>query len=91
MGRKLLIANAKHAVNQASINQTDVGNTLIPLPPLDEQEEIMKILDELLSSSDRMDDECGYRQKQSLALRQSILSAAFQGQLTSRDVMIEQA
>ena len=31
-GRHELIKNAKQAVNQASINQTDVGNALIPIP-----------------------------------------------------------
>ena len=37
-------AMAKKAVNQASINQTELGRLLIPLPPLSEQQKIAEIL-----------------------------------------------
>ena len=40
-GRARLIERAKWAVNQASINQTDVGLTLVPLSPLAEQTRIV--------------------------------------------------
>jgi type I restriction enzyme S subunit len=49
LGRQLLTKNAKWAVNQASINQTDVKSTPIPLPPADEQLEIVRRAQELLT------------------------------------------
>jgi len=42
--RKIFWALSKKAVNQASINQTELGRTPIPLPPLSEQEKIAEIL-----------------------------------------------
>ena len=38
--------NAKWAVNQASINQTDVRSVPIPLPPQPEQIAVMEKVDE---------------------------------------------
>lgn len=35
----------KQSVNQASVNQTDIGLVPFPLPPLDEQKRIVEILD----------------------------------------------
>ncbi|BAY94967.1 MULTISPECIES: restriction endonuclease subunit S [unclassified Tolypothrix] len=42
IGKSRLISNAKWAVNQASINQTDVGNTAIPLLPIEEQQKVIE-------------------------------------------------
>jgi len=42
--RKIFSTMAKKAVNQASINQTELGNLKIPLPPLEEQKRIADIL-----------------------------------------------
>jgi type I restriction enzyme S subunit len=42
--RKIFSRMAKKAVNQASINQTELGNLKIPLPPLEEQKRIADIL-----------------------------------------------
>lgn len=41
-GRALLTANAKWAVNQASINQSDVCQTVIPLPDIEQQGNIVR-------------------------------------------------
>ena len=49
IGRGLLISNAKWAVNQASINQTDVCNVPVPLPPLAEQRRIVAEVERRLS------------------------------------------
>ena len=49
MGRTRLTSNAKWAVNQASINQTDVCSTPIPLPPLAEQRRIVAEVERRLS------------------------------------------
>lgn len=80
-GLSELRKNAKHAVNQASINQTDVKSCLIPLPPLEEQKEITRIIKnilekelmtiEILKKVDYMLDD----------LKKSILTKAFRGEL----------
>jgi type I restriction enzyme, S subunit len=41
-GLEELRKNAKHAVNQSSINQEDVKGVLFALPPLSEQKEIVR-------------------------------------------------
>jgi type I restriction enzyme S subunit len=84
-GRSRLCQNAKHAVNQASINQTDVGNTIVPLPPYQEQKEIFDILEQQMSKTDAMLDEIETNLLKSEALRQSILKKAFSGKLVEQD------
>ncbi|WP_218121151.1 restriction endonuclease subunit S [Nitrosomonas mobilis] len=84
-GRKRLCANAKHAVNQASINQTDVSLTPIPLTQLDEQIVISEHLGAHLSEIDQLELTITASLQQAEALRQSILKKAFSGQLVPQD------
>ena len=84
-GRNRLCENAKHAVNQASINQTDVGNAPIPLCPYAEQIYIVQHLEKVLSQTDVLIDEISTQLKRCEALRQSILKKAFSGQLVPQD------
>lgn len=44
IGREQLKGKAKRAVAQSSINQTDVKTTVIPIPPLDEQKDIVRYI-----------------------------------------------
>ena len=90
-GRNRLIMNAKHAVNQASINQGDVLGTVVPLPPSSEQAEIVKRLEAELSNVDKTEDQFGQLESHGAALRQSILKAAFSGQLVPQDPSEEPA
>jgi type I restriction enzyme, S subunit len=82
--------NAKHAVNQASINQQDVKNVLVPLPNIEEQKEIVSLVNALLKKEkyarinvDIVDD--------IELLKQSILSKAFRGELGTNDPNEESA
>lgn len=84
-GRRRLCANAKHAVNQASINQTDVSMTPIPLAQLIEQSVISESLEAKLSEIDQLDQTITTSLQQAEALRQSILKKAFSGQLVPQD------
>ena len=84
-GRTRLCENAKHAVNQASINQTDVGNTPFPLAPLAEQKLIVEILEERLSLIDQTEADIKQQLQKAEALRQSILKHAFSGKLVAQD------
>lgn len=49
-GKKQIHAKAKPAVNQVSINQTDVKALMIPLPPKEEQERIVKAIQSQLAA-----------------------------------------
>ena len=80
-GRKQLTKNAKQAVNQASINQTDVKNTVIPLPSLEQQHKIVKLIESRLSVCDSIEQTVDAALQQAEALRQSILKKAFEGGL----------
>ncbi|WP_051168128.1 restriction endonuclease subunit S [Marinospirillum minutulum] len=89
IGRKELCKNAKHAVNQASINQTDVGNSFLPICSLAEQQEIVNLLEEKLSIIERNEKEIEDSLIKAELLRQSILKKAFSGMLTNFDSNME--
>ncbi|MBL7936037.1 MAG: restriction endonuclease subunit S [Bacteroidia bacterium] len=80
-GLSELRKNAKQAVNQASINQTDVSNVLVPLPKIDEQKQIVQEIESRLSVADKMEESITQSLQQAEALRQSILKNAFEGKL----------
>lgn len=81
-GRDELIKNAKQAVNQASINQTDVGNAMIPVPAdLNVQREIVHTISARLSVCDSIEKTVDTALAQAEAMRQSILKKAFEGGL----------
>ena len=84
-GRNRLCENAKHAVNQASINQTDVGNTLVPITFMEEQILIVQKIEQKLSQTDALISQIEDHLKKVEALRQSILKKAFSGQLVPQD------
>lgn len=76
---------AKHAVNQASINQNDVASTQIPICSPAEQAEIVRLLDARLEAADALEAEIDAALTRADALRQSILKRAFSGQLVPQD------
>ena len=84
-GRRYLTAGAKWAVNQASINQSDVACTPIPLPPLAEQESIVEEVERRLSVLDAVAAEISNQRRRSKQLRRSILKDAFEGKLVPQD------
>ena len=81
MGRQELIKNAKQAVNQASINQTDVGNAIVPIPPIKEQRRLLIDIESRLTVCDSIKDTVNTALQQAEAMRQSILKDAFEGRL----------
>jgi type I restriction enzyme, S subunit len=81
MGLTELRKNAKHAVNQASINQTDVSNVQFPLPPLSIQAKIVSEIESRLSVCDKLEETIKTSLLQSESLRQSVLKRAFEGKL----------
>jgi type I restriction enzyme S subunit len=77
IGKRRLTANAKWAVNQASINQKDVLATEIPLPSPEHQAQIVAELDRRLSIVREVMAEVDANLARSLGLRRSVLARAF--------------
>ena len=90
-GHNKLRGNAKHAVNQASINQTDVGNTSVPITSMKEQLLIVQRIEQQLSQADSLMSQVESHLNEAEVLRQSILKKAFAGQLVAQDLDDEPA
>lgn len=91
IGRARLTADAKWAVNQASINQQDVRRTPVPIPPLAEQSAAILLVDQQLLAAREMVATLEAAQTHSTAQRQNLLRAAFAGQLVPQDPADEPA
>ena len=72
-------------VNQSNINGEKLQNYPFPFCSIEEQEEIVRILEEKLSIIDQMQADILKQLSVSSALRQSILKRAFSGQLVEQD------
>jgi type I restriction enzyme S subunit len=83
-GKLRLTINAKWAVNQASINQQDVGSTIVPLPPTSEQARIAAEIDRLDSTASATRHIAADETDGCFRLRQSILKWAFEGKLVDQ-------
>jgi type I restriction enzyme S subunit len=89
-GLQELRKNAKHAVNQASINQQDVRNVLVPIPNKEEQSEIVSLVNHLLEKEQNAGIYSDIFNEIEL-LKKSILSKAFRGELGTNDPNEENA
>lgn len=85
VGLAELRKNAKQAVNQASINQKDVKSVIVKLPFLDEQEEIVRILDSLLTREQQAKEAAEAVLAQIDTMKKAILARAFRGELGTND------
>ncbi|MBP9225570.1 MAG: restriction endonuclease subunit S [Verrucomicrobiales bacterium] len=77
--------NAKQAVNQASINQTDVKSVIVSLPTLSEQIEIVRRVEALFALADRIEARLATAQKTVERLTPATLAKAFRGELVLQD------
>jgi len=84
VGRKKLISKAKHAVNQASINQGDVKACKVPLPSVEEQTEIVRRVEQLFAFADQLEAKVKEAKTRIDRLTQSILAKAFRGELVAQ-------
>lgn len=67
------------------ISQPDIVSVLVPVPPVDEQIEILRLLDSLVQEAASTESNVDHALQQSTAQRQNILRAAFSGQLVPQD------
>ncbi|MFH4788970.1 restriction endonuclease subunit S [Vibrio alginolyticus] len=84
IGLDRLRANAKLAVNQASINQKDVKSCQLELPEFNEQQEIIRRVNLLFSGTDVTEQQIHQALERVNNLTQSILVKAFRGELTEQ-------
>jgi len=82
-GLEELHKNVKHAVNQSSINQTDIRAIPFPLPPLAEQHEIVRRVGMLFEHADAIDQEVAAAGRRCERLTQAVLGKAFRGELVA--------
>ena len=68
------VSIAQRAINQSSINQKNLGKTLIPIPPLAEQKRIVAKVDELMALCDRLETQQQERETRHAALARASLS-----------------
>jgi type I restriction enzyme S subunit len=85
MGRTFFMEKGKHSVNLASISLTEISKLPVPLPPADEQAEIVSRVEEALSRIDHAETTLNVQARNARALKQSILKAAFEGRLVPQD------
>lgn len=84
-GKDYFEKGGKQTTNLASINKTVLSMFPVPLPSLEEQEVVIRALDDSMSLIDAMDSEVESSLARSEILRQSILKKAFSGQLVPQD------
>jgi type I restriction enzyme S subunit len=74
-----------HEVARTPLNLEDVRSATVPLAPRKEQDQIVREVEERLSILDAMEQSTRVGIEQSEAIRQSILTKAFAGQLVPQD------
>lgn len=72
------------STNQKELSLTSVKNIFVPLPPLEEQKEIVRILDEILEKESKIKELVELEEAIEL-LEKSILDKAFRGKLGTQN------
>jgi type I restriction enzyme, S subunit len=90
MGQKLL-GGGSTAVAQPNVNATTISQFVIPLPPLPEQQEIVRRVESLFALADQIEARLAAAQRQVDALTPSLLARAFAGKLAPQDPADEPA
>lgn len=89
--RKHMAGRARTTAGQTGISGTDVREMPIPLPPLEEQRQIVAEVAERLSQIDAAETVIDHSLVRATRLRQSILKQAFEGKLVPQDPTDEPA
>ncbi len=81
---KGLFSEGSRGVAQKHLNVGVYSKLSIPIPPISEQSEIVKILDSQLTSCENAEETIEQNLKKTIALKQTILKNAFEGKLLSQ-------
>lgn len=77
------LVNEVHGATRPRINTTQLKSTNIPLPTLEEQNQIVQEIESRLSVCDKVEETITQSLQQAETLRQSILKQAFEGKLVT--------
>jgi type I restriction enzyme S subunit len=80
-----LLVSLSHEVARKTLNLEDVRRFGVAIPPKEEQEEIVDRINDIFSQIDALEKLCATELARSEMLRQSILKAAFSGELVPQD------
>ena len=81
VGRKRIVNVASSTTGLHTLSLTKVANLIVPICPKAEQTFIIAELDRLLAAADRLEADLQSQLKQAALLKQSVLKAAFSGEL----------
>ena len=79
-----IFATETGSVNQGNISIKAIASLSIPLPPLEEQQEIVRILDEVLENENKVKELLELEERIDI-LEKSILNKAFKGELGTQN------
>jgi len=89
--RSQIESRARTTAGIYKINQQDISSFVVPLAPIEEQEEIVQRINDVFSPIAALETWCATELTRSATLRQSILKAAFSGHLVPQDPTDEPA
>ncbi len=72
-------------VGQGNVGMKSIQKTIIPLPSINEQKQVIKEIESRLSVCDKVEENISEALEKAEALRQSILKKAFEGKLLSEE------
>ena len=78
-------------VGQVNISLTQCRESIIPVPPIEEQKEIVSQVESLFALADTLEEKIEAAKKRVDRLTQSILAKAFKGELVPQDPNDESA
>lgn len=84
-GRYWIKSVVVQQVGQANVNGSKLAALALPLPPIDEQHELVRALSEQIANAFEQEENIERSLKQTTAQRQNLLRAAFSGQLVPQD------
>lgn len=80
--------NVKSAIKGKTLNSKSLANIFIPIPPLKEQEEIVKTIEELFELIDKKEKNDQDKEKLKVLLKEKILDSAIHGELVENDLTL---